>query len=400
MHAASEPSGSHPTIETWRAVSRPARPLIREVLVNGPCTRTELARRLGLSNGSLTRLTKPLVQSGLLVERGIVHDPLNGHPMRPLDIVAKDYHFLGVKLTSDRMYGVVTDLRAEVVAEHSEPLGVRTPEAVAAQASDLRDRLARDGFPPVAAGFTLGGHPPADDEAAEPGLFNAPFLDWWRVPLESVLNDAMGIPCVVRNDVLALACGQHWFGVARGLSDFALVTAGAGIGYALCRYNRILETTEEDVVEFGHHILDLGGPMCPTGHRGCVSAYLSTGAILSAAAYGLHRPVSLKEISRRAGEGEPVSGDIARQAGWALGALAASIANLTTVKTVLVAGESVDVIRAGHRHIEQGMSQRRFRAHRSIDTPMLSSTFTDWARGGAVEAIRTFVVQEDAPTGA
>jgi hypothetical protein len=58
---------------------------------------------LGSVDGSLTRLTKPLVQAGLLVERGIVHDPIHGHPTRPPDIVAKDFHIFGAKLTSDWM---------------------------------------------------------------------------------------------------------------------------------------------------------------------------------------------------------------------------------------------------------------------------------------------------------
>jgi predicted NBD/HSP70 family sugar kinase len=393
VQGASELSGSRPTIGAWDAVSRAARPIIRELLVTGPRSRTELARILGLTTGSLTRLTKPLVQSGLLVERGTLYDPVNGRPTLPLDIVAKDFHFFGVKLTEDWMYGVVTDLRAEVVAEHAEPLGARTPEEVAAQARALMDRLARDSRPPVAAGFTMGGTPSGGDNATEPALFDAPWLDWWQVPLESVLSDALGIPCVVRNDVYALAYGQSWFGVARGLSDFAMIAIGPGIGYALCLNGRVLAIPEKGLVEFGHHILDPGGPMCPAGHRGCAVAYLSSGAILSAAAYGLRRPVSLDEIAPRAREGNAVCQDIVRQAGRALGMLVATIANLTGVKTVVVAGETGDVVRGAQRHIREGMSQRRFLDPQPIATPMLSSSFTEWARGGAVEAIRAFVVE-------
>ncbi len=393
VHEASEQSGRQPTIGAWDAVSQPARPIIRELLVTGPRSRTELARLLGLSTGSLTRLTKPLVQSGLLVERGILHDPVNGRPTLPLDIAAKDFHFFGAKVTSDWMHGVITDLRAEVVAQHSEPLDVRTPEGVAAQARALMDRLAQESMPPVAAGITMGGNSPSGDHTVEPALFDAPWLDWWQVPLRSVLNDAMGIPCVVRNDVFALAYGQHWFGVTRGLSDFALVTLGPGIGYALCLNGRVLQFAEKGVVEFGHHILDPGGPMCPVGHRGCVSSYLSTRAVLSAAAYGLERPVSLEEIAPLAAEGNVVCQDIVRQAGWALGMLVGTIANLTGVETVVVAGENSDVVRGADRHIREGIGRRRFRDPESIDTLMLSSSFTEWARGGAVEAIRAFVVE-------
>jgi hypothetical protein len=73
--------------------------------------------------------------------------------------------------------------------------------------------------------------------------------------------------------------------------------------------------------------------------------------------------------------------------------LVATIANLTGVKTVVVAGETGDVVRGAQRHIREGMSQRRFLDPQPIATPMLSSSFTEWARGGAVEAIRAFVVE-------
>ncbi len=41
----------------------------REVLIHGPLSRSALATRLHLSPASLTRLTRPLLDAGLLVER-------------------------------------------------------------------------------------------------------------------------------------------------------------------------------------------------------------------------------------------------------------------------------------------------------------------------------------------
>ncbi|MDT0442408.1 hypothetical protein [Streptomyces johnsoniae] len=96
MYPAFGRSGSQLTIKAWDAVSRAARPVIRELLVTGPRSRTELARRPGLSTGSPTRLTKPLVRSGLLVERGVLYDSINGRPSLPLDIVARNFHFFRV----------------------------------------------------------------------------------------------------------------------------------------------------------------------------------------------------------------------------------------------------------------------------------------------------------------
>ena len=59
----------------WTPLTGPAHVIALEVLLDGPLPRSELARRLDLSAASLTRLTKPLLDSGLLVEADSVTRP-------------------------------------------------------------------------------------------------------------------------------------------------------------------------------------------------------------------------------------------------------------------------------------------------------------------------------------
>ena len=73
--------------DSWLPLSPGERSVAIEVLVNGPLSRTELARRLDLSAGSLTRLTKPLIESGLLIEvaeAGAPAEARQGRPSQPL----------------------------------------------------------------------------------------------------------------------------------------------------------------------------------------------------------------------------------------------------------------------------------------------------------------------------
>ncbi|RMI44151.1 ROK family transcriptional regulator [Streptomyces triticirhizae] len=395
--SAARQASPRPDLDLWGTVTPAARPVVRELVVNGPQTRTHLARALGLSGGSLTRLTKPLVEAGLVAERNVAHDPDNGRPTRPLDIAGEGHRFLGVKLTADHLYGVVTDLRARVLAEHDEPLGERDPEAVAALARDLLERLRADDVRPQAVGLGLGGHPrPGDGSGAHgPGgeVWDAPFLGWRGVPVTRVVQRATGLPTVVSNDVAALARSHHWFGAGRGHHDFALVTVGAGIGYALVLDGHTHPLSAVDLGEFSHHVLDPGGPLCPDGHRGCVAAYLSTPSVLATAAQGLRRRVTLGEVAALARDGDPLCAGVARLAGWALGAVAGSIANLTGVKTVIAAGEGVELVGAARQEVARGIRERRHRDHGALEVSLQPDTFTEWARGAAVAAIRAFVVR-------
>ncbi|WP_062204812.1 ROK family transcriptional regulator [Streptomyces sp. NBRC 109706] len=386
--------GGRPEVQAWRSVPRPAWPILRELVIHGPQSRTALARKVGLSGASLTRLTKPLVESGLIAERDIAYDPVNGRPTRPLEVVADSLRFLGVKITADRVFAVVTNLRADVVAEDEVALTGLAPTTVVAQIGELADALVARTGPPVAAGITLGGdaHTPAALDETE--LVDSGRLGWERVPIRRLIGERLGIPCVVKNDVTALAYSHQWFGAARGVSDFAVVAIGAGIGYALVLHDREVRATEADIGEFGHQILDPSGPACAIGHRGCASAYATTRSVLRAAGQGLRRSPSYPEVLRLAEAGDPVCSAVVREAAWALGMMIGNVANSTMVKTVIVAGEGGDAARVARADLERGVAARR-RDYASLAILTQPHHFTDWARGAAVAAIRSYVEGTD-----
>src|SRR5207245_3311333 len=102
---ASSPVPAPTTSWTPRTAAR-QHPVALEILLHGPVSRGELARRLDLSPASLTRLTRPLLDSGLIAEAANHHEPRTGRPRRPLDVVSTPHHFIGVKLTGDDAHAV------------------------------------------------------------------------------------------------------------------------------------------------------------------------------------------------------------------------------------------------------------------------------------------------------
>ncbi|NIJ06369.1 ROK family protein [Frigoribacterium faeni] len=118
------------TAEPVRGGGESGRELVREVLIHGPVARAELGRRLRLSPASLTRLSKPLLDSGLFVEGAVEAAGAVGRPVRPLDVRVDGHRFVGVKLTGDQAFGVLTDLRARTLASVDVDLDGRSPEEV------------------------------------------------------------------------------------------------------------------------------------------------------------------------------------------------------------------------------------------------------------------------------
>ena len=221
------------------------------------------------------------------------------------------------------------------------------------------------------------------------------FLGWRQVPFKSLLEQALGIPCVVKNDVAALAHQHHWFGAARGLRDFALVSIGAGIGYALVVHDHLVTATEADLGMFAHLVLNAGGPMCPEGHRGCAAAYLSSESIVTAAGQGLRRLVTYEDVMRLAAEGDKVCLSVVGEAAAALGRLIAHVATFSMVKTVIVAGEGVELARVAKDDLDRALTVNRRGVPNSADVIIEADDFREWARGGAVVAIQSFVTGSD-----
>ncbi|WP_238005238.1 ROK family transcriptional regulator [Dactylosporangium sp. AC04546] len=358
-----------------------------EVLIHGPLSRTEIARRLDLSQPSLSRLSAPLLEGGLLVEGEERSDGRTGRPSRPLDVVADSRHFIGVKLTGDEALGVVTDLRANVVASAARSLPGRDPEQVADVLAALVLELSA-GVPAVAAvGVGLGGLVNGQNE-----VVRAPFLGWARVPLGRMLRDRTDLPAVVENDLVALTEAEHWFGAGRGLERFAVLTVGAAVGYGLVIHDRIVVGEDSGVGLVGHWPLQPFGPMCPEGHQGCAQALLAMPSIVKSVSMVLDRPLTYDACLDLAEAGDPAARRIVDDAGRGLGRLIAAIGNLTVPQAILLGGEGVRLARVAATAISQGIQQDRDPRANALDVQVLDGDATEWCRGAAVMAIQRYVL--------
>ncbi|PPF28360.1 MULTISPECIES: ROK family transcriptional regulator [unclassified Rathayibacter] len=355
--------------------------LAREVLIHGPVSRAELGRRLGLSPASLTRLARPFLDGGLVVE-GPEQSTGVGRPARPLDIRADALSFAGVKITGTEVLAVRTDLRARTERELVRPLPGTEPADVIAAIVSVVDEL---GGPSAFAGLgvTLGGSIGADGRVSR-----APFLGWRDVDLAAPLSAALGLPVALENDVVALTGAEHWFGRGRGIPHFAVLTVGAGVGYGLVVHDRVVAPPEAGLGLGGHYPLDPTGPVCEAGHRGCSTAMLSLPSLLRQLFVATGRELNLAEGFAAARAGDPGAERILADSGNALGTMIAAIGNLSMSGTVILAGEGVALYSEQAAVVDAAIA-----ATRDPDAPPLALLVDDgglveWARGAAAVAIQ------------
>jgi predicted NBD/HSP70 family sugar kinase len=374
-------------VASWAPAGGSTRDVALEVLLHGPLSRTELARRLELSQASLTRLTKPLLESGMLVETDPARDPATGRPARPLDVVPASHRFAGVKLTGDAAHAVLVDLRGTVLAHASAPLVQHEPDPVLDVVAALTRELT-GGTHVTGLGIALGGHSP-DHRSVR----SAPFLGWDDVAVAARAEQATGLPTVVENDVVALTTAEHWFGAGRGLRSLAVLTIGAGVGYGLVQHGRLVTHRDSGLGLVGHFPLDPNGAVCFAGHRGCASAMLTIPSLTAQATVALGRPVGYDELLTLARGDDPAARSIVRGAVGALGRLVAAVANLTMPERVVVTGEGVALVDVDPAALRVAVARDRDPRTSPLDLVTRPGDFTQWARGAGVVAIQDFVLR-------
>lgn len=371
----------------WEPLAGSAQSVVLEVLRAGPRPRTELAERLGLSGPSLSRITRPLLEAGILVERDVVQPTTTGRPSIPLDIDPDAHHFVGVKLTGDGLFAVATDHRGRVLTEREESLSATDVPAVVARIAEVVRALTAEDDRVRGVCVALGGATVGRREVRR-----APFLGWEDVPLAALLTDATGLPCSVENDVRALTHAEHWFGEGRDHRSFALLTIGAGIGLGLVLGGTVVAGAHSTAGSIGHQ--RLGGAVaesdvrCEFGHRGCARAVLSERAVSLAGSAALSREVTATELLDAARDGDTAARAVVDHAAEALGLLVADVVNVVDPEVVLLSGELVGLAETGRAALDRSIEAAR---HWSTPAPTVvvqPFRFNEWARGAAAVAIQ------------
>ncbi len=389
------------TLGPWNAPVRPdpspgaegtRAQLFAEVLTAGPLSRTQLARRTGLSPSTVTKIVNPLIELGFVAETG-EHSVGVGRPQRMLEVAAHRHAAIGLKLAPGAVTGVLTDLRAQILARATRQLtGGHDPAAALAAAADVvRDLVAAEGTADrlIGVGVGVGGHV----EQGAGRVVHSGILGWDEVALAGPLAAATGLPTLAGNDVDALAVAERWFGQGRGVDTFALVTVGPGIGCGLFLGGRPFTGSGGLAGELGHIPVRAEGERCGCGRRGCLETVASDEAVLRAVARaGGERPASIEEAVRLARSGDAAARAAFEAMGEELGRALATVCNLVNPARIILAGERAEAF-----DLFGPACERAWRAHAfstAAQDCALTVDVTDdaqWARGAACLVIREAV---------
>ena len=128
---------------------------------------------------------------------------------------------------------------------------------------------------PVGCGIGCGG--PANPLEGTVSPLHIPSLEGFELAAE--VQALTELPTVVDNNAKAIALAEAWCGAAVGVSDFAAISLGTGVGGGIVSGGRLLDGHHGNAGHFGHIVVESDGRPCLCGGKGCVEAYCSGRAI-------------------------------------------------------------------------------------------------------------------------
>ncbi len=103
--------------------------------------------------------------------------------------------------------------------------------------------------------------------------------DWKDVPLKKELEKRLGITVVVENDANVSVVGVHEAELKGKPRSVVGIFVGTGIGGGLILNGALYSGFNHTAGEIGHMLIDVNGPKCGCGNKGCFEALASRSAI-------------------------------------------------------------------------------------------------------------------------
>jgi len=322
--------------------------LVRHLCANPGLSRADLAGAVGLTKSTVSLLVRELIHEGWLAEREVVATGDLGRRPTPLFIDPARLLLLGAEVGIESVRVVATSLTGEVHACTVASYGAsRTAKACIATLATalLKVRRQLDASQQI---LGIGVGLPGGVNEARGVLHFAPNLGWRDVPFGALLGEKLqetslaGAPLFIQNEADVAALGEMEFNPAPASDPLLYVSINQGLGAGVIVGDRLLTGSRGFAGEVGHMVLQLNGPRCSCGRRGCAEALIATRAMLGSGD-GAAALRSLAEVRAHLVDEDPETLKAVASAGRHLGMLLQNLATAYDPGCIVLGGAVVEL---------------------------------------------------------
>ncbi len=211
------------------------RRVLAEILYHAPIARTEIADHTGLNGASVSRITRDLINAGLVSEH-TSSAPLNrsGRRLVELTLNPDGAYMLGFSINAFAQWvclfgpdNNVVDQRELSVDNLADPLAVLNQIIAAAEKMIETSTVSPQAI--IGAAVAMGG--PVEPESGK--LMYSTSMGWGEVEIAPLIAERLGVPVRLETVPNALNLAETRFGIAKGYRNVVLVNASLNMGASL-----------------------------------------------------------------------------------------------------------------------------------------------------------------------
>ncbi len=237
---------------------------------NQAMSRKDIAQALALTPAAVTKLCSQLITDGLIEEKGEAENPLvkAGRKKILLSLRLADYYALGINAELDKITVSVVGLDGRIYESKSFK-DIKNVDRLISVSHSLFESSGRDKRKFLCTSICIIG----SVKNGETSLWNNEYVI-------KMLEQKIGLPVVVDNNVRAFALAELIYGHRIYENSVLLLKWGPGIGSAIAANGELLSGSDAGIAEIGHYIINRNGKRCRCNRYGCLETEVSSMAII------------------------------------------------------------------------------------------------------------------------
>lgn len=368
-----------------------------------PISRTDLAKRTGLSKMTVSKHISELIRSGLIVESdSIVSAHSMGRNPVSLSLSNTSPCICGMRIKKGCITTIFADISGKIIdmVKHYFNKMENQEELTAILLSQYDELASRTKRRILGCGISSIG--PIDHRKGRL-LTPANFYGISNYPIVSIIHEHTGLPTYLIHDAKAGALVEKLYGRGHLCDNYIYLFISEGIGMGLVMNGQLFYGFSGQNGEIGHVSINFSGPKCSCGNNGCLEQYASVEKMQKKIAKLLplfpksvfHKMMqpSWEEIIRQAAVDDPIAITVLDEFCSYLGYAIDNLLKILEIPTVIVGCDSMAA-----SDIVAKMLREKIKDSGSFirsDMNILSSQFEDASLLGAIAVVADEVFKQN-----
>lgn len=190
-------------------------------------------------------------------------------------------YYVGIDLGGTNIVAGVVDEDYNIIAKASTKTNCPRPE------KEIADDMARMALQAVKnANLTIdqiewiGVGTPGIANSATGIIEYSNNLGFKNTPMVKYIQETINKPVFIENDANAAAYGEYVAGAAKGAKNAVCITLGTGVGGGIVIDGKIYAGSNFAGAEIGHTVIEVDGPQCSCGRKGCFEVFSSATGLI------------------------------------------------------------------------------------------------------------------------